>query len=90
LNQITKDIGHVEIAAELVELWLEYEDGTTADALVAKQLDKFEMIVQADEYERAQGKRLQSFFTYTQESFNHPEILGWANELRDERYYIIN
>lgn len=44
------------------------------------------MIVQADEYERAQGKRLQSFFTYTQESFTHPEILGWANELRDERY----
>jgi 5'-deoxynucleotidase YfbR-like HD superfamily hydrolase len=42
---------------------------------VAKQLDKFEMIVQADEYERScPGKKLQSFFDSTNDSFKHPEV----------------
>jgi putative hydrolase of HD superfamily len=44
------------------------------EAEVARQLDKFEMIVQADEYEREQGMRLESFFRSTKDSFTHPEV----------------
>ena len=53
---------------------MEYEEGKTADADVAKQLDKFEMIVQADEYERTQGRRLDDFFITTRDYFRHPEV----------------
>ena len=58
------------------DLWLEYEEGETVHAKLAHQLDKFEMIVQADEYERAhpEKKILQSFFTSCEGYFVHPEV----------------
>lgn len=69
------DFGHEEMASEIRELWLEYEDGTTIEAEMAKQLDKFEMIVQANEYELVHPeKRLDSFFKSTENSFTHPEV----------------
>lgn len=55
---------------------MEYEEGSTQEGIIAQQLDKFEMILQADEYERENpGKKLQSFFDSTEESFKHPEVL---------------
>lgn len=85
LRKIVSDINHDVISNEILSLWLEYEEGESYHAKVAKQLDKFEMIVQADEYEKAQGKHLDRFFESTKDSFNHPEILAWANLLRSER-----
>jgi putative hydrolase of HD superfamily len=55
-------------------LWLEYEDGASPEASVARELDKLEMIIQADEYEVAQKVTLNSFFESTQDSFHHPEV----------------
>lgn len=40
-------------ALDIQSLWLEYEDGTSAEALFVKDLDKFEMIMQAHEYEKS-------------------------------------
>jgi putative hydrolases of HD superfamily len=75
LEKIVNDFGLVEMASEVRELWLEYEEGTSADAEVARQLDKFEMIVQANEYEIAQPeKRLDRFFETTKDFFTHPEV----------------
>ena len=69
------DLGNAVMAGEIRELWLEYEDGTSLEAELARQLDKFEMIVQANEYELAHpGKRLDSFFASTASSFTHPEV----------------
>lgn len=42
------------IAHEIKDLWLEYEDCTSAEARVVKDLDKMEMIIQADEYEQGE------------------------------------
>jgi putative hydrolase of HD superfamily len=39
---------------EIKELWLEYEAGESNDALMVKDLDKFEMIMQAKEYQKRQ------------------------------------
>ncbi len=74
MNAIVKDIEHEEIANEISSLWLEYEEGTSIEAALARELDKLEMIIQADEYERAHGKRLDSFFNSTNNSFSHPEV----------------
>ena len=39
-------------ALEIESLWMEYEEAKTEEALFVKDLDKFEMIVQALEYEQ--------------------------------------
>lgn len=85
MKQILGDIGNDTVAAELMALWLDYEEGTGPEAAVARQLDKYEMIVQADEYERAQGKTLDSFFKSTEGFFTHYEVAAWAKELLDSR-----
>lgn len=44
------------------------------------------MIVQADEYERAQpGKDLGDFFASTAGVFQHPQVAGWDQALRAQR-----
>jgi hypothetical protein len=49
------------------------------------------MIIQANEYEkRHPEKRLESFFKSTMNDFKHPEVLSWANALREERNQRIN
>jgi putative hydrolase of HD superfamily len=74
MQRITNELDFPLIGDELNELWLEYENGDTIEARIAKQLDKFEMIKQADEYEKSSGKVLESFFLSTQDSFEHPEV----------------
>jgi putative hydrolase of HD superfamily len=75
LRQIIASIGHPDIEKELLDLWFEYEEGNNPEGEVARQLDKFEMIVQADEYEKSHpGKKLESFFHSTKDSFTHPEV----------------
>lgn len=55
LQRMLASVGPGVAAAALIEgLWQEYEEGTTPEALAVKDLDKFEMIVQADEYERGE------------------------------------
>ena len=86
LKGIISGLEHEAIAGEILDLWLEYEEGTSRDAMVARNLDKFEMIVQADEYERANpGKRLDQFFESTRDYFDHPEVAAWALDLRSAR-----
>ncbi len=69
------DLNYPTLADELLELWLEYEEGSSPAGKIAKQLDKFEMIVQADEYEKLHpGIRLQSFFDSTAGYFTHPQV----------------
>ncbi len=85
MKQITENINHSVIGNELMELWLEYEECSSPEAEVAKNLDKFEMIVQANEYEIAQNIVLQDFFDSTKDSFTHPEVKNWADKLRADR-----
>ncbi|CAO3582033.1 unnamed protein product [Absidia cylindrospora] len=73
------------MAKEIVSLWQEYEDAQTPEALFVKDLDKFEMIVQALEYEKSDGKPLESFFESTRGKFKHPAVKAWAEALYEER-----
>ena len=73
-------------AQEIYELWHEYEDGKTAEARLVKDFDKFEMIMQADDYERAQPELdLGDFFASTRGRFTTPLVQGWDQELRRQR-----
>ncbi|MBP7885441.1 HD domain-containing protein [Patescibacteria group bacterium] len=37
---------------EILDLWLEYEEGETQEAKIVKQLDKLDAAIQAIEYEK--------------------------------------
>lgn len=51
MNEIRKIVGD-PLGKELFELWLEYEEQITPVALYCKDIDKFEMVMQAYEYEK--------------------------------------
>ncbi|OBZ82029.1 HD domain-containing protein C4G3.17 [Choanephora cucurbitarum] len=85
MDDFKASLGHTETAEEIVSLWQEYEDASTPEALFVKDLDKFEMIVQALEYEKSDKKKLQGFFDSTHGKFQHPTVKGWAEALYRER-----
>jgi len=71
---------------EFYLLWKEYEENTTIEAQLVKQLDKLEMIIQADQYEKEQaGIDLSQFFENTKGMFKHPQVLAVVNQLTTER-----
>lgn len=78
-----------EIAAkEIMEHWLEYENVSSLEARYTKDIDKYEMLVQAFEYETKHGPKvdLEQFWS-AMSSIKTEEVKGWANDLyalRDE------
>eukprot|EP00752_Nemacystus_decipiens_P011902 g10553.t2 len=85
LAKICATIGQEPIAREIKQLWYEYEDCTSEEARVVKDLDKMEMIVQADDYEKGQGLDLSEFFESTEGCFTTPQVQSWDKELREQR-----
>ncbi|KAJ0091526.1 hypothetical protein Patl1_14437 [Pistacia atlantica] len=65
LDHMCKLLGGEARAKEISELWMEYEENSSAEAKIVKDFDKVEMILQALEYENEQGKDLDEFFQST-------------------------
>ncbi|KAL7748462.1 hypothetical protein RI367_006157 [Sorochytrium milnesiophthora] len=78
-------VGNDSIANEIRGLWLEYEDASTPTARLVKDLDKLEMLVQALEYEKRTGTKLESFYQSTWDVFEHPETKAIAAQVYRER-----
>jgi len=78
-------LGDTPQAREMYELWQEYEGAATPEAKLVKDLDKFEFIVQALEYEKSDNKNLEHFFASTRGKFTHPIVKGWVEALYEER-----
>ncbi len=67
-------------------LWAEYEAGVSPEAIAVKQLDKFDMIAQAFEYEQGQsGLDLEQFFVSTVGYFKTAPFIDWDRRLREKR-----
>ncbi|MBI5622115.1 HD domain-containing protein [Candidatus Falkowbacteria bacterium] len=67
--------------AEIMNLWLEYTDGQTGEASIAKQLDKLQALMQATTYERAgQTVRARDFVHY-RAMITHPLLRQMLAEL---------
>ncbi|PAV91767.1 hypothetical protein WR25_24316 [Diploscapter pachys] len=73
------------ISDEINALWWEYEKRETLPAKVVFHLDKFDMIAQADAYERKYGIDLDQFFTSTRGCFSLEPFIAWDKELREKR-----
>lgn len=78
------DVVSGEFGQELWELWNEYELGETECAKLVKDVDKFEMLVQAEEYERM-GYKLGEFFDGVEGKLNTDCVKEMDMALRKER-----
>lgn len=72
-----------EIAAEeIMDHWLQYENITSLEARYTKDIDKYEMLVQAFEYEREYGSKVDlDQFWSAMSSIKTDEVKGWADDL---------
>uniref|UniRef100_T1JIX2 5'-deoxynucleotidase HDDC2 n=1 Tax=Strigamia maritima TaxID=126957 RepID=T1JIX2_STRMM len=64
-----KDLVGEAMGQEFYSLWEEYEYKTTPEAGIVKDLDRFDMVLQAFEYEKTGSKNLQEFFDTTMGKF---------------------
>ncbi|KFM83590.1 HD domain-containing protein 2, partial [Stegodyphus mimosarum] len=73
-----------EIGKEFMHLFEEYENQATAEAKAVKDLDKFDMILQAYEYEKEsiESISLQGFFNNTEGTFRNASVIKWVEELK--------
>ncbi|KDN47133.1 hypothetical protein K437DRAFT_255919 [Tilletiaria anomala UBC 951] len=73
-------------ALRIEKLWQEYEDRITKESKLVKDLDRFELCLQALEYEREYDIRdLQPFFGNSINLISHPRQRRWAKQLAIER-----
>jgi putative hydrolases of HD superfamily len=80
-------------AQHLQELFNEYEEGTSPEAMLVKDVDKYELLVQAVEYERdsvERGERLEglkdlSSFFGVRSGIKTDLVKGWAEDVMKER-----
>ncbi|KAI8826922.1 HD domain-containing protein [Fimicolochytrium jonesii] len=85
MDEVVRHLDSSPEALEIRSLWTEYEEATTEEALYVKDLDKFEMIVQAFEYEKRHNMKLDTFYASTEGKFRHPTVRKWVEELYRER-----
>ena len=71
----------------MLSLWKEYDAFTTEEAKLHKDLDKIEMILQAQEYEAegSNGQSLDEFFTSTEGKWRTEIGKAWAEEIVSRR-----
>jgi putative hydrolase of HD superfamily len=74
-------------AEEILSLWKEYEQGTSEEAKLVKDMDKLEMILQALEYEKdgQQKKSLDGFFDSTRDKWRTDIGRAWGEEIEARR-----
>ncbi|EJK70439.1 hypothetical protein THAOC_08204 [Thalassiosira oceanica] len=87
MESISRMLGQSMGGDEMLELWKEYEEGTTEEARLLKDLDKIEMILQAQEYEaeKSSEKSLDQFFTSTEGKWRTEIGKAWAKEIVSRR-----
>lgn len=79
-------LGGSVAALRLEALWEEYEARATPESRAVKDLDRFELALQAIEYERAWNTTdLQPFYDGSTGNITHPRIQLWVRQLARER-----
>jgi putative hydrolase of HD superfamily len=76
------------VGGKIAALWREYEDRSSPEGRLVKDIDKFEMVLQADEYERAHasaGLCLDGFFESVRGKIKSSRVRGWFAALEADR-----
>ncbi|CDP02886.1 unnamed protein product [Coffea canephora] len=86
LEHMCKLLGGGPQAKEIADLWTEYEENTSLEAKVVKDLDKVRQdFIETLEYENEQGKDLDEFFQSTAGKFQTNIGKAWASEIASRR-----
>ena len=93
MKSLVKDLPCSTHSRELFDGFMRYENQLEGDeeAKLTKNLDKFDMVVQAEEYEekrkpkQAESNFLQDFFDSTENCFQNNTIRMWDKKLRSLR-----
>ncbi|KAF4657035.1 HD domain-containing protein 2 [Perkinsus olseni] len=86
LSSLREDPGSRGTAQEIEDLWNEFEAGVTQEAIYAKDIDKFEMVLQAYEYEKAhEGLAMPTFYETTKGMFRTSLFQALDTEVRSRR-----
>lgn len=74
------------IAEEFLGLWLEYEEGTTKEAIFVKDVDRFELVSQTIEYEKEYDaqKDLREFL-HVRKGIKNDFVKKWVEDAMKER-----
>ena len=76
----------VAVGREMREVWQEYEDSQTLDSQFVHDVDKMELLLQMEEYERrGRGHVDLGEFAYVARKLVTPEVRAWADELLAQR-----
>ncbi len=74
---------------EILDLWLEYEEGETQEAKIVKQLDKLDAAIQAIEYEKL-WYNTEEFYPYAFSQLTDPILINILTILLKKEYPNIN
>lgn len=88
MTKLTTGLLGTSMGAEsILSLWKEYEEGTTEEAKLVKDMDKLEMILQALEYEKdgENKKSLDGFFDSTRGKWRTSIGEAWGKEIESRR-----
>ncbi|KAK6356647.1 hypothetical protein TWF718_000987 [Orbilia javanica] len=77
------------IAGEFMELWEEYEQGQSPEAIFVKDVDRYELVLQTIEYERTYNLELEEFF-HVAERVQTPFMKEWVAEALEKRAKELN
>ncbi|KAI5854267.1 HD domain-containing protein [Tricharina praecox] len=84
-DELLKPISET-IAEEFMELWAEYETGTTKEAVFVKDVDRFELICQTIEYEKQyNAEKDLSEFLHVRVGIKNDFVLKWVEDALLER-----
>ena len=91
-RSLVQKLPNGQMALDLFNGFERYEEQNSndQDAKLTKDLDKFDMIMQAFEYEEKskKGPFLQDFFDSTQGFFQTVQVQNWDKRLRSKRQEI--
>jgi len=85
-NKIKELASLISNGKELQKLWTEYEDQSSKEAKMLKQIDKFEMVMQALQYENPRNpNHLREFWENAKKYIKYPILLNLFKELCKRR-----
>ncbi|MBD2445682.1 HD domain-containing protein [Nostoc sp. FACHB-152] len=73
-NSITQILDKLPNGSYWIDLWEEYEQGTSSEAQFVRQIDQLEMVLQASVYEHQGLANLSEFFQSTSHAFKAPDL----------------
>lgn len=85
INGLRKLFSKLNGGEKFIEIWKEFEEGATPEARFVKQIDKLEMALQANVYEKLEEKDLTEFFDSTGNVINDKPFKDIFTELLKER-----